>query len=188
MTDASRALSPADAAADWIVAIAELGDRGSFVALFTHFAPRVKAYLMRRRVDEQRAEELTQDAFLTIWRKAGQFDPLRASAAAWIFTIARNLWIDAMRREHRPDDGCVPGALDDPATPEDELETVEGAARLRTALQTLPVEQARVMRLSFFEDLTHGEIAETLDLPLGTVKSRIRLATAHLRRGLEGII
>jgi RNA polymerase sigma-70 factor (ECF subfamily) len=177
-----------DAAAGWITAIAEVGDRESFISLFNHFAPRVKSYLIRRRVDEQRAEELTQDAFLTVWRKAGQFDPSRASAGAWIFTIARNLWIDAIRREHHPDDGCMPDPPETPATPEDELKTVEGVARLQSALKTLPIEQAQVMRLSFFEDFTHWEIAKTLDLPLGTVKSRIRLATGHLRRALEGYI
>jgi RNA polymerase sigma-70 factor (ECF subfamily) len=170
----------------WIIGIAERQDRSCFVALFTHFAPKVKGHLLSRGVREPVAEELTQETFLTIWRKAGQFDPDRASAAAWIYTIARNRRIDVLRREFPADDGRCGEQPPEPPTPEHELRTLEAERRVRMAVDGLPIEQATVLRLSYFEDLTHAEIASQLGLPLGTVKSRIRLASAHLRSTLDG--
>ena len=134
------------------------------------------------------AEELSQDTLLTVWRKASQFDALRASASAWIYTIARNLWIDGLRRERHPHDGRIDEPAESQLTPEEELRTREGQLRLRTVLKALPEEQAQVLRLAFFEEQTHAQIAEHLGLPLGTVKSRIRLATGHLRRALEDLV
>ncbi|WP_293376678.1 sigma-70 family RNA polymerase sigma factor [Phenylobacterium sp.] len=179
--------SPADAAI-WIVAIARDADRASFGALFTIFAPKVKGYLVRRGVIPQTAEELTQDVFLAVWRKADQFDPLRASASAWIYTIARNMSVDALRRERQPADVRVDEPGNGQVTPEEEFRAAQGNDRLRAAIDNLPEDQAYVLRLAFFDDLTHAEIAELLGLPLGTVKSRIRLATAHLRSALDGLV
>lgn len=175
-----------DTPADLIVAIATCRDRTSFIQLFSQFAPKVKSHLLRHGVVEQTAEELAQETLLAVWRKADQFDPSRATAAAWIFTIARNLRVDVLRRERRPDDGRIDEVLAEQPTPEQELKTSQGAKRVRAAIEGLPPEQAQVLRLAFFDELTHPEIAMNLGLPLGTVKSRIRLATTHLRRALEG--
>ncbi len=175
-----------DRAADWILAIATCRDRDCFIALFTQFAPKVKSYLLRHGAAEQTAEELAQETLLAVWRKAEQFDPNRATAGAWIYTIARNLRIDMLRHERYPDDGRIAEPAIEQLTPEQQLKTSQGAMRLRAAIDILPREQAEVLRLAFFDDLTHPEIAADLGLPLGTVKSRIRLATAHLRMALQG--
>lgn len=171
---------------EWIVAIGRYRDRASFIALFTSFAPKVKGYLLRKGVAEPAAEDLAQETLLAVWRKAEQFDPLRASAGAWIYTIARNLRVDLLRRELHRDDGCVGEMPTAQLTPEDELKALEAEKRLRAAIETLPREQAQVVQLSYFEERTHPEIASRLGLPLGTVKSRIRLASAHLRSALGG--
>ncbi len=166
-----------------IVAIAVRQDRDAFAALFDHFAPRIKSFLMRSGVPAAAAEELAQDAMLTVWRKAAQYDPCRAGASAWIFTIARNLRIDSARREQ-----CgkvleleMVGDADPPSPPDAELLGAEREARVRAALRSLSDDQRRVVRLSFFEGKAHGDIAAELELPLGTVKSRIRLAMNRLR-------
>ena len=185
MSDAAGGPFVADQQADWILAIATCRDRACFIALFNQFAPRVKAYLLRRGVAEQSAEELAQETLLAVWRKADQFDPARATAGAWIYTIARNLRIDMLRHERHPDHGQIGEPDAEQLNPEQHLRTAQGVMQLRDAIDRLPQEQAEVLRLAFFEDLTHPEIAVGLGLPLGTVKSRIRLATAHLRIALE---
>ena len=165
-----------------IVAIAESADRQAFADLFSHFAPRVKSYLLRLGAASEQAEELAQETLLCVWRKAASFDPGRAAASTWIFTIARNLRIDALRRERRP------LVLDDPAEAPDAppgadavIVAVQDEARVKLAIAALPAEQAEVIRLSFFSDKPHSEIAVELGLPLGTVKSRLRLAMGRLR-------
>jgi RNA polymerase sigma-70 factor (ECF subfamily) len=163
--------------------IAADGDRAAFTALFDYFAPRIKSFLMRSGAPAAAAEELAQEAMLTVWRKAAQFDRTRAGASAWIFTIARNLRIDGARREQR---GKVlelqtSEALEPPARPDDEYDTGQREQRVRAALANLSDDQIRVVRLSFFEGKAHGDIALELELPLGTVKSRIRLAMTRLR-------
>ena len=169
---------------DWsgaIVAIAAKADKARFEELFLYFAPRLKAFYLRARVAPGTAEDMAQDVMLTVWRKATYFDPGRASAATWIFTIARNHRIDQHRRQHGAE---LSGEDFDTIVEPDPVETmiaVEREARVRTALAQLPCEQSDVVRLSFFEDRPHAEIAEALRLPLGTVKSRIRLAMARLR-------
>ncbi len=169
----------------WIAAIAEHRDRGSFAALYRCFAPKIKTYLIRQGMSSAIAEELTQETFLNIWRKADQFDPSRATASAWIYTIARNLRVDFLRREYHPDDRHMANDADQPNTPEQELHAKQGENRLRAAMGALPAEQSSVLRLSFFEEKTHPQIAHHLGLPLGTVKSRIRLAAAYLRSLLD---
>lgn len=171
-----------------IVAIARDGDREAFVALFQQFAPRLKSYLIRMGAPPALAEELAQEAMVTVWRKAHLFDPSRASASTWIFRIARNLRLDLARRE-RTAGGFEPDLTDAPDPPQ----TPEGAELLRQrdeqvrrALTQLSAEQLHVLQLSFFEDRPHAQIAEALGLPLGTVKSRIRLALGRLRGALEG--
>lgn len=168
-----------------IVAVAERADRAAFSALFVSFGPRVKAYLQRGGLGAAEAEDMTQDVFLTVWRKAAQFDPARAGAAAWIFAIARNLKIDKARRGRLAPPGDDPS--DEPAVPlPDALAAAEESARsLRRAIADLPEEQIAILRLAFFDDLSHGEIEQRLGMPLGTIKSRLRLAITRLRRALK---
>jgi len=169
-----------------IHAIATRGDRAAFTSLFLRFAPRVKAYLMQLGLDAGSAEELAQEALLLVWRKAAQYDPERASAAAWIFTIARNLRIDVARRTRLA--MPVPDPVDEPppTPPADAILAAEDrGTRIRAALASLPAEQADVVRLSFFDDRPHADIERVLGIPLGTVKSRLRLAMSRLRALLE---
>lgn len=173
-----------------IVAIAEHGDRAAFGALFGHFAPRVKAYLMRLGAPASVAEELSQEAMLVVWRKAAYYDPRKSQASTWIFTIARNLRIDAIRREARPDLHPDEPALT-PSQPRGAEETITAnqyERRLRDALKTLPPDQAEVVALSFFADKPHGDIGRDLGIPLGTVKSRLRLAMNRLRAALGDVL
>ena len=163
--------------------IVEARDRTAFKLLFLAYAPKVKTYLIRHGASAAQAEELAQEALLTLWRKAEHYDPQRASVAAWLFTIARNLRIDAIRKEQ----SAMAYVLATPAvealqdSPEDDSEIAEREVRLREAVRILPAEQMEVVRLSFFFDKPHAEIARELCLPLGTVKSRLRLAIARLR-------
>jgi RNA polymerase sigma-70 factor (ECF subfamily) len=180
--------SPEEMAA-LIAAIARDADRTAFARLFGYYAPRLKSYLRRMRVDERQAEDLAQEAMLTVWRKAALFDPEKASAGTWIFTIARNRFIDTVRRERRPDfDPLDPLLQPEEARPaDDEMAGAEIAVRVRAALTDLPPDQAEVVELSFLEGLPHSAIAERLGIPLGTVKSRLRLAFARLRTALEDL-
>ena len=166
-----------------IVAVARAADRDAFTALFGHFAPRVKTYLVKTGSDDALAEELAQETLLSVWRKAASFDPSRATAATWIFTIARNLRVDRFRKEWREvavgDE--LPDAADDTAAPDENLSGDERGERVRQALRTLPADQIKVIELSFFEEAPHAEIARALGIPLGTVKSRIRIAMTKLR-------
>ena len=169
--------------------IAVRQDRSSFAALFSHFAPRIKTFMQRSGASEARAEELAQETMLTIWRKAALFNPDSASAATWIFTIARNLRIDAFRREHRGgmteiSDVEIEFKVDDSPLPDASLASAQTEQRVRAALQTLSDDQMRVIELSFFDEKAHGEIAKILNIPLGTVKSRLRLALKKLRNSL----
>jgi RNA polymerase sigma-70 factor (ECF subfamily) len=177
--------SPADHAG-LIQTIALKKDRSCFSELFLYFAPRLKGHLIRLGADPGQGEEIAQEALLAVWRKAEQFDPSRASASTWIFTIARNLWIDHLRKVRRRDQiDEVPWEAEPPEVPDQVLEQSDSARSVRDALDELPAEQLEVIRLSYFEGKAHAEIAEQLSLPLGTVKSRIRLASARLRVLLE---
>lgn len=173
-----------------IVEIAASRSRPAFIALFQHFAPRLKGWLMRSGVDEAAAEEIAQETMLAVWRKADRFDITRAAASTWIFTIARNLRIDRQRRTQRARAGQqVLDLPDDEADPSPSGEDILIAARqddeLRAALNSLPAEQAAILRLAFFNEWSHAHIAQSLDIPLGTVKSRIRRAIEQLRRILD---
>jgi RNA polymerase sigma-70 factor (ECF subfamily) len=181
------AVAPARSAlAGAIEAIAARGDRQAFALLFAHFAPRVKSYLMRLGAPAAVAEDLAQETMLTVWRKAAYFDATRAEAATWIFTIARNLRIDALRREHRPEP-CAEETLllaEVPVAADERLAAMRREDRLREALKALPAEQAEIVRLAYFQEKPHREIERDLGIPLGTVKSRLRLALTRLRASL----
>jgi RNA polymerase sigma-70 factor (ECF subfamily) len=181
------AASQATIAAGWLDAIGHRQDQAAFASLFRYYAPRIKTYLRRLGAEEMVAEELAQESMLLVWRKAAQFDAKRASASTWIFAIARNLRIDRLRREHRPEiDMLDPMLIADPAAAADDLMSdAERSQALHDALKTLPVEQSVVVTMSFFEDIPHSEIALRLGLPLGTVKSRVRLAMQRIRSQLD---
>ncbi len=179
-----------------LLAIARHRDREAFGRLFDHYAPRVKAYLRRLGADPQQAEELTQEVMLAVWRQAAQYDPRRATPGTWIFRIARNRRIDALRRERRPPEAeeaeveAEAGGEEAVELPDAILEAESEALllekRLREAIARLPPEQAEILRLYYLEEMPQGEIADTLGLPLGTVKSRLRLALAKLRDYFAG--
>ena len=175
------------AAAELIASVAVARDREAFRELFLMFAPRVKAFARRSGATAQVAEDLLQDVMLSVWRRAGQYDRSKAAVSTWIFTIARNRRIDMLRREARPDfDPDDPTLKSAPEEPADLwVESRQQAQVLRQALETLPVEQSELLRLAYFQDKSHGAIAEELELPLGTVKSRIRLAMSKLRKTLK---
>lgn len=182
MTDTTTAM---DGSA-LLAAIATRGDREAFATLFAHFAPRVKGYLMRLGLPDARAEELAQETMLTVWRRAEQFDPATDGAAAWIFTIARNLRVDAARRDRvMPRLELLAEEPPPPPSADAAIQSAQHTERVRAALARLPDEQAEVVRLSFFDDRPHAEIERALGIPLGTVKSRLRLAMARLRALLD---
>ena len=177
----------------WMSAVAQSADRPAFAALFRHFAPRLKSFLMRGGADEGLAEELTQEAMVSLWRRASSFDPARARVSTWLYTIARNLRVDHARRQAGLAVDAPHGwdaeqqAADAHLAPDALLLAAQRERAVREALAALPAEQARLLRLNFFEEHAHSRIAEDLGIPLGTVKSRIRLAVAQLRRALEDL-
>ena len=181
----TRASRPGPLHAALIVRIAESADREAFAQLFDHFAPRVKSYLLRLGARDAAAEDLAQETLLTVWRRAAAYDPAKAAASTWIFTIARNLRIDLARREARPAPQAEDLDASSAAAPDTTVSATQEEGRIRIALGSLPREQAEVIRQAFFFDKPHSEIARDLSLPLGTVKSRLRLAMVRLRTLLE---
>lgn len=188
MTDSEGPQSTADYNA-LILNIASTQDRGAFARLFEHFGPRIKGFLMRSGTSAALADDIAQEALLTVWRKAVYFDPAKASAGTWIFTIVRNLRIDRARREKRAALHAAAGPEDEepPIQPDDALLQTQQQERVQKAIKTLPPDQLDVVRLSFMEGKAHGEISEELNIPLGTVKSRMRLAMIKLRSVLEDL-
>lgn len=169
-----------------VEAVAARRDREAFARLFKHFAPRLKGFGLRRGTDAASSEELAQETMLTVWRKADTFDPSRATVSTWIFTIVRNKRIDLFRREGYPEADLSEAAetVYEGPPADDEFDRVKSSETLREALKVLPSEQLEVLQKAFFEDKSHSVIAIELGLPLGTVKSRIRLALARLRGAL----
>lgn len=164
------------------------GDREAFAAMFARYAPRVKSYLMRLGAAGAIADDLAQEAMLSVWRRAASYDPAKAKPSTWMFVIARNAWIDRLRREKVELAYAVANPaseISDEEAPDEAVVRADDETRIAAALSLLPEEQQQVVRLSFFEDRPHSEIAETLALPLGTVKSRLRLALIKLRAHWE---
>ena len=174
--------------------VAVCSDQGAFTTLFDHFAPRLKAFLVRIGVNPLQAEELVQEVMIVLWHRAELFDASRSSLSTWLFRIARNRRIDALRR-----DKSRSADLDDPMFSPEEIESAHIAleaeyrdAQVRTAMTDLPAEQYNLLRQAFFIGKSHSEIAAETGLPLGTVKSRIRLAFTRMRSnltasGVEGL-
>lgn len=174
--------SPVGGFGDLLVAVGRHRDRGAFVRIFEHYAPRVKSFLMKGGLTPEQADEVAQDTMLTVWQKAPAYDPQRASAGTWIFTIARNKRIDLQRKGWR--DLSLPEGVEFPSSApavDTRMGEAQDSAALAAAVGDLPPEQAELIRKAYLEDKTHSDIAAETGLPLGTVKSRIRLALGKLR-------
>lgn len=190
MNEASprRTLPDPDDLVRLISAVAQDQDRNAFAQLFAYFAPRIKSFLARSGLADSVAEELTQEVMVALWRKAPSFDPSRAGLSTWLFTIARNQRIDYVRRSRiaAGDEYFEPDEEADPTESGENIAiATEREEKIRMALAKLSDEQASIVRLSFFAEKPHAVIARELGIPLGTVKSRIRLALARLRLVLD---
>lgn len=162
-------------------------DVAAYEQIFRYFAPRVKTYMAKLSADGQSAEELMQETMVAVWNKAASFDPERGALSTWIFTIARNLRIDALRQARRPEfDPEDPAFVPDSEPLADKMIAErQAAAELHKEMRLLPPEQAELLSLAFFDELSHSAIAKKMNLPLGTVKSRLRLAFDKLRLALN---
>jgi len=180
-----------------LVLVSENQDKDAFADVFRHLAPRVKSYVLKLGSNTSMAEDLAQQTLVQVWRKAKLFDPNKSAASTWVFRIARNLRIDALRKEthlkYEDHDYDYTVIEDERDSPETLVSRDQSDNAMRKALTTLSPDQAEVIRLSFYDGLSHGDIARELLVPLGTVKSRIRLAFSRLREilksedvGLEG--
>ena len=179
----------ADRHAALLAQVAMVRDRGAFAELFDHFAPRVKSFMMRKGSNAEQAEDLVQEAMIAVWSKATMFSTDKGSVSTWIFTIARNLRIDRLRREKSQ----LYTDLEDFDAPDMSADAEESLGRLQednhvsAALAQIPAEQRELLILSFVEDVSQSDIALRLGIPLGTVKSRMRLGYQRLRKLLEQV-
>lgn len=176
-----------DPFADLLVKIARDASRPAFAEVFRHFGPRIKTYLVRQGCGNAEAEEVLQEVMLTLWRRADTFDPALSSVATWLYAIARNKRIDHLRRTKRPEfDPTDPLLVGETSIEGADvfLEAERDAARLREAVQTLSPEQSALIKMAYYEEKSHSSIAEETQLPLGTVKSRLRLALQHLKAAM----
>ncbi len=165
-----------------MTAVRDRQDRAAFAALFRHFAPRIKGFLIKSGTEAALAEECAQDVMATLWHKAHLYDPARAGVATWVFTIARNRRIDLARRDRRPEPEDLPWMQDGTEPDQAELfEAAEENRRLAQALADLPEKQRALVQRAFWGDRSHSELAAETGLPLGTIKSRLRLALDRLR-------
>lgn len=171
---------------EWMLKVRDARDRAAFAKLFDHFAPRLRGMLMKNGFGAAQADDVVQDVMLSVWRKAASFNPERAQVSGWIFQIARNRQIDVIRKERRP----VPEELAMPESTDVDGEQVLGveqeAAKLRSAIARLNPEQRDLVQKAYFGELSHSEIQGQTGLPLGTIKSRIRLGLERLRHELKG--
>jgi RNA polymerase sigma-70 factor, ECF subfamily len=169
--------------------IAEARDRLAFAQLFDAYAPRVKNFMMRKGANPDQAEDLVQETMIAVWNKAALYAPDRGGVSTWIFTIARNLRIDRLRREKSSmftDLDNYDAESGDTAA-DDAIGRVQEDAQVAKALAQIPPEQRELLILSYVDDLPQSEIAMRLQIPLGTVKSRMRLAYNRMRKLLETV-
>lgn len=165
--------------------IRDAQDKAAFGELFAHFAPRIKGFLIKSGADASLAEECAQDVMVTVWNKAHLFDASRASVSTWIFTVARNRRIDILRRENRPEPEDLPWGPEAEPEQSDILVMQEETESLGRAVRELPDNQRELIEKAYFGDMSHSEIAEATGLPLGTIKSRLRLALDRLRHAVK---
>jgi RNA polymerase sigma-70 factor (ECF subfamily) len=180
------ALEEREEAARLILCIAQHRDRAAFAQLYSLYGPRLRGFLLRGGLSEAEVEELLQDVMLVAWQRADRFDPSKASVSTWLFTIARNRRIDRFRRQRRPeldagDPSFVPSS---PHQPDEQLAGLREEGRLREAMLRLPPEQREILERAWMQDSSYREVAEQESVPLGTVKSRVRLALQFLRSAL----
>lgn len=168
-----------------ITAIRDNGDRAAFAQLFGHFAPRVKAFLIKAGAHPEQAEDIAQDVMATVWRKAHLFDPTKASVSTWVFTIARNRRIDLLRQARRTEPEDLFWGPESEPDQVDALALQQETEQLGAAIDDLPEKQRNLIKQAYFGELSHSEIAEQTGLPLGTIKSRIRLALDRLRHQMK---
>ena len=168
-----------------IAAVRDHKDQSAFAEVFAHFAPRVKAFLMKSGAAPDVAEECAQDVMATLWHKAHMFDPTKASVSTWIFTIARNRRIDWLRKQRRPEPEELTWGPEPEPEQADALALQQETSKLGEALASLPEKQRMLIKQAYFGELSHSEIAEKTGLPLGTIKSRIRLALERLRHDMK---
>jgi RNA polymerase sigma-70 factor (ECF subfamily) len=171
--------------ADLMLRVRDGQDRAAFAALFRHFAPRVKGFLIKSGAGAALAEDCAQEVMAVLWQKAHLFDPARAAVSTWVFTIARNRRIDALRRSRRPEPEDLPWGPEPEADQAEALAAQEDSERLGAALARLPDKQRVLIEQAYCGDTSHSELAAETGLPLGTIKSRIRLALDRLRRALR---
>jgi RNA polymerase sigma-70 factor (ECF subfamily) len=179
--------------AELIMAIAEQRDRSAYGQVFDHFAPRVKSYLLGLRISPEQADDVLQEVMIAVWNKAGSYRPDKAAVSTWIFTIARNKHIDRIRREkHQFYDSLEVEAVETEIAEHDvadeQVSVMQRKRAVQAALSKLPEDQMTVISMSFLKDMAHAEIATALDLPLGTVKSRIRLGFQRMRQELGDML
>ncbi len=189
MAEQARNQGSPDHLAELLSRVAQSRDRSAFAELFDHFAPRVKAFMMRKGSNAEQAEDLVQETMLAVWSKSQMYVNERGSVATWIFTIARNLRIDKLRR----DKAQLYQDIEDFDAPDGKIGADEAMGRsqednyVNKALAQIPADQRELLILSYVEDVTQSEIALKLNLPLGTVKSRMRLGYQRLRKILEQV-
>lgn len=166
-------------------AVARHQDAAAFERLFAHFGPRVKSYLLRLGLDDGQAEDALQECFARVWLKAAQYDPVRADVSTWIFTIARNHSIDVLRKFKRPEPAPIDYGDEGEVDAEAALEIEEQTKILQKEIAALPQSQREMINAAYYQELTHHEIADLTGIPLGTIKSRIRLALRRLTTGMS---
>lgn len=173
-----------------LVKVANDRDRTAFTTLFRHFGPRLKAFLLRTEHDEDRVESVVQDVMVSVWRKAHTFDPSKSNASTWMFTMARNRLIDTVRQEgrrRRLADELAREPEPEETSTDFELSRWEANEQVQRLMKDLPPEQSRAVYLAFIEGKSHRDIADDLGVPVGTIKSRIRLAFKRMRSNLDRI-
>lgn len=183
---------------DWSNLLTQVGikrDRVAFERLFNHFAPLIKGFHYSRSsqaLSPEAADELVQEVMFRVWRKAPSFDPGKASANTWVYTIMRNARIDLLRRNSRHVTDCDIDVDDiwDESTDNHPLALVQkmrNEREIAEGLWNLPAEQSHVLQKAYMEGKSHSEISQELGLPLGTVKSRVRLALKKLQSALKRV-
>jgi len=186
-SEAQRVNTKPNEQTGWMLAVRDQRDKAAFARLFGFYAPRLKASVLRSGIAASQAEEVVQEVMLAVWHKAAQFDPERAQVSAWIYQIARNRQIDIVRKEGRP----VPEALQQEPEREPDASTVlaveQESGLVREALGRLSEDQRGILEQAYFGELTHKQIGEATGLPLGTIKSRIRLGLERLRYELKDL-
>jgi RNA polymerase sigma-70 factor (ECF subfamily) len=160
------------------------GNKAVYVELYDHFAPRLNAWLLGQTKDPIMAEELVQETMLRLWHKAGQYKRGKAAASTWLFRIARNLHVDMLRRKQVAQKKEATIAMSYEEVTDSQSHTPDGE-RIKREIAKLPVQQAQVIYKSYFEGKSHQEIADDMQIPLGSVKSSIRLAFQKLSKAMR---